>query len=102
MVSLVHTHTIHATLLRFLRVREHGVKTIVIDKKERLGLGRCEVETRNFLEGSGGLEVIEGNLDTGRESLLSLTDPHTGVVVLLVWLVGTVGVTNLGHEAEGG
>lgn len=43
-------------------------------------------------------EVLASLLDTGRQGLFALTDPDTGVVVLLVGLVGTFGVTDLGLE----
>lgn len=43
----------------------------------------------------GGVEVVQGLLDTSNHGLLTLTDPDTGVVLLLVGLVSTLGVTDL-------
>lgn len=43
----------------------------------------------------GSVEVGKGLLNTDRHGLLTLTNPVTGVEVLLVGLVGTLGVTDL-------
>lgn len=43
-------------------------------------------------------QVDTGFLDSLDESLLTLPNPDSGVVLLLVGLVGTIGVTNLSHE----
>lgn len=43
-----------------------------------------------------GLEVKQGLLDTVLHDLLTLTDPDSGVVLLLVGLVITLGVADLG------
>jgi hypothetical protein len=46
----------------------------------------------------GGVEVLKSNLGTLAHDLLTLTDPDTGVEVLLVRLVLTIGVTDGGQE----
>lgn len=43
-------------------------------------------------------KMLASFLDTLDHGLLTLTDKDTGIVVLLVGLVGTLGVTNLGSE----
>ena len=50
------------------------------------------------LDLAGSVEVVKRGSDTLGHGLLTLTDPDTGVVVLLVGLVVTVGVTDLGLE----
>lgn len=56
---------------------------------------------------SGGLkltssvEVLKRDSNTLRHGLLTLTNPDTGVIVLLVGLVVTVGVTDLALEVAG-
>jgi hypothetical protein len=50
------------------------------------------------LELAGSVEVLKGLLGALGHGLLTLTDPDTGVEVLLVGLVGAVGVTDLGEE----
>jgi hypothetical protein len=45
-----------------------------------------------------GIEVLETGLDPLGHGLFSLTYPDTGVVVLLVWLVLTIGVADLRLE----
>lgn len=46
----------------------------------------------SILRLASGVEVVQGDLDALRHGLLTLTDPDTGVVVLLVGLVIAVGV----------
>lgn len=46
----------------------------------------------------GSVEVDKSLLDTGRHGLLSLTNPDTGVKVLLVRLVRSVWVSHLGQD----
>lgn len=46
----------------------------------------------------GGVEVLKRNLGALAHDLLTLTDPDTGVEVLLVGLVLTIGVTDGGQE----
>jgi hypothetical protein len=43
-------------------------------------------------------EVLASLLGSGVQGLLSLSDPDSGVVLLLVGLVGALGVTDLGLE----
>lgn len=43
----------------------------------------------------GSVEVLESDSDTLRHGLLTGTDPHSGVVVLLVWLVVAIWVAHL-------
>ena len=43
-------------------------------------------------------QVLASLLDTGGKGLLTLSDPNSGVVRLLVRLVGSLGVTDLGLE----
>ena len=42
--------------------------------------------------------MLAGFLDTLDHGLLTLTDKDTGIVVFLVGLAGTIGVTDLGGE----
>lgn len=46
----------------------------------------------------GGVKVLKSNLGTLAHDLLTLTDPDTGVEVLLVGLILTIGVTDGGQE----
>lgn len=50
------------------------------------------------LDLAGGVEVVKRNSDALGHGLLALTDPDTRVVVLLVGLVVTLGVADLGLE----
>ena len=50
------------------------------------------------LERAGSVEVLEGLLNAGLHGLLTLANPDAGVVLLLVGLVGTLGVADLGLE----
>ena len=43
-------------------------------------------------------EILASLLDAGNHDLLGLTDPDTGIVNLLVGLVGALGVSNLSLE----
>ena len=52
----------------------------------------------SHLDGAGSVEVLEGLLDAGLHGLLTLADPDTGVVLLLVGLVGALGVTDLAPQ----
>lgn len=54
--------------------------------------------TNTDLQLSSGVEVVKRNLDTLGHGLLALTYPDTGVVVLLVRLVFTIRVADLGLE----
>jgi hypothetical protein len=47
---------------------------------------------------ASSVEVGQGLLDTGAHGLLALANPDTGVEVLLVWLVSTVGVADRGRN----
>ena len=47
-----------------------------------------------FLQLVGGVEVLKSNLGTLAHGLLTLTNPDTGIEVLLVGLVSTIGVTD--------
>jgi hypothetical protein len=47
---------------------------------------------------AGSVEVLKRNSDALGHGLLALADPDTGVVVLLVGLVVTVGVADLALE----
>ena len=46
----------------------------------------------------GGVEVLKGDGHTLGHGLLTLTHPHTWVVVLLVWLVRAIWVADLAHD----
>jgi hypothetical protein len=50
------------------------------------------------LQTVGVAEISASLLDTLRQGLLALTHPNTGVVHLLVGLVSTLGVSNLGLD----
>lgn len=50
------------------------------------------------LQDVGSVEVIEGLHNASLHGLLTLANPDSGVVLLLVGLVGTLGVANLGLE----
>ena len=50
------------------------------------------------LQGTSGLEVVEALRHPLRHGLLTLTNPDSGVVLLLVGLVLTPGVADLGPE----
>jgi hypothetical protein len=50
---------------------------------------------KSYLSLASGVEVVESDLDALRHGLLTLTDPDTRVVVLLVGLVIAIGVTLL-------
>ena len=50
------------------------------------------------LQLASGVEVLKRNSEALRHGLLTLANPDTGVVVLLVWLVVTVWVTDLGLD----
>lgn len=52
----------------------------------------------NYLQLASSAEVLQSNLDTLAHGLFTLTDPDTGVEVLLVGLVSTVGVANCCQE----
>jgi hypothetical protein len=54
--------------------------------------------TSDDLNLAGGVEVVKRNCDALGHGLLTLTNPDTGVVVLLVGLVVAVGVTDLALE----
>jgi len=51
-----------------------------------------------YLQNVNVSEIRAGLLDTGDHGLLGLTNPDTGIVVLLVGLVGTIGVADLTLE----
>lgn len=51
-----------------------------------------------FLQLASSVEVLQSRLDTLAHGLLTLANPHAGVEELLVGLVGTLGVTDGGHE----
>jgi hypothetical protein len=53
---------------------------------------------RQHLQLARSVEVLKGLLNTLAHGLLTLANPDAGVEELLVGLVGTVGVTDLGHE----
>lgn len=55
-------------------------------------------EKARYLQGTGGVEVLECDSDTLGHGLLALTDPDTGVKVLLVGLVLAVGVADSGAD----
>jgi hypothetical protein len=57
---------------------------------------RCNL--KGNLNLASGVEVVERNSDALGHGLLALTDPDTGVVVLLVGLVIAVGVADLALE----
>lgn len=57
-----------------------------------------ELLTTVDLQLAGGVEVLKSDLGTLAHGLLTLTNPDTGVERLLVGLVGTLGVTNGGHQ----
>ena len=59
---------------------------------------RKRSENISHLKLVGGVKVLKRNLGTLAHGLLTLTDPDTGVEVLLVGLVLTIGVTDHGHE----
>lgn len=50
---------------------------------------------------TGVAEVVARLLDALRKRFLSLTNPDAWVVILLVWLVSTFGVADLGSEVGG-
>lgn len=51
-----------------------------------------------YLQNVDVVEILAGLLDTGEHGLLSLTDPDTGIVELLVGLVGALRVADLSLE----
>jgi hypothetical protein len=53
---------------------------------------------RHHLQLARSVEVLKGLLNTLAHGLLTLANPDAGIEELLVGLVGTVGVTDLGHE----
>jgi hypothetical protein len=61
-------------------------------KEKRKGSGRQDLQLAR------GVEVLKGLLNTLAHGLLTLANPDAGVEELLVGLVGTLGVTDLGHE----
>jgi hypothetical protein len=50
------------------------------------------------LQLASSVEVLQSNLHTLAHGLLTLTNPHTGIKVLLVGLVRAVGVAHRAHE----
>lgn len=50
------------------------------------------------LQDVGSVEVVEGLHNASLHGLLTLANPDSGVVLLLVGLVGTLGVAHLGLE----
>lgn len=50
------------------------------------------------LNGTSRQELLKSLLDTGSHGLLTLTNPDARIVLLLVGLVSTLGVTNLGAQ----
>ena len=50
------------------------------------------------LQLASSVEVLQSNLDTLAHALLTITHPHARVEELLVRLVSTIRVANLGHE----
>lgn len=53
---------------------------------------------RQHLQLTSSVEVRKGLLDTHAHGLLTLANPDAGIEGLLVGLISTVGVTDLGHE----
>jgi hypothetical protein len=51
-----------------------------------------------YLQASNVVEILACFLDTLNHGLFALTDPDTRIIDLLVGLVGTLGVANLGLE----
>ena len=43
-------------------------------------------------------QILTSNLDTLNQCLLTLSNPNSRIVLLLVGFIGSLGITDLGHE----
>jgi hypothetical protein len=59
---------------------------------------RFHITLYNYSDLGCGVEVHQSLLYTSNHGLFTFTDPDSWIVVLLVWLVFTVWVADLGHE----
>lgn len=70
----------------------------VIKRGKKKGIKDATSHRRQHLQLTSSVEVGKGLLDTHAHGLLTLANPDAGIEGLLVGLISTVGVTDLGHE----
>lgn len=69
-------------------------------EKRDFGWKKKKAVRNKYLQNVDIAEVLASLLDTGDHGLLGLADPDTGIVKLLVGLVGTIGVSDLSLEVS--